>query len=373
MAEPDNRPPWAIFGVDRDRSIFPEVNDPSGNNRRPWEMYGENAPRLHNELPESERPMGVTEFRRRHPRYRDRVGGMITNFGRGAPIVGHRIEDTQAARDFARTYPLTSGIGRFMVGAGLYAGPSRAVQGLSTVIGNLFRTAGSQRSTPGLISHTLGQGGLGAGVNVADTAVGRRVQGQDSDLNDLLWPGILGAAGGMAGPLGSRLLTPSGVGNRVRYDRRINPPIIHDLQDAPLIRGLSNDPGFRRAVIDDLRDAAARGRLGPGHRPPRLDRGMRFVNAERGRQLAARTGSTLGNVIAPIAGATIGGIGSGGTLMGALYGAMGGTSLNILARMAANSPTGQRYLGRTMPTEWEALINSLGPTATNQIPLQERQ
>lgn len=375
MAEPDTRPPWERFGGSRDRSVFPEVNDPSGGNRPPWERFGANAPHLHTELPESERPLGESEFQRRHPNRMDRIWGGVTNIYQGVPILGGRAGETDASRDFGRTYPLTSGVGRFLAGVAAYAPQSRAMQGASTVAANLIRGlfGASQRSTPGLVSNTLGQGILGGFTNAADTAVRREAAGQTFNPDDLVIPGVVGFGAGALGPLGSRLLAPSGVGNRVRYDPRITPPIIHDLQDAPLINSLTRDPRFRTAFINDLRDAAGRGRLGPGNRPPRLDRAMRFINAERGRRLAGSTGDVIGNVIAPLAGATLGGLGSGGNLMGALYGALGGSSLNVLARAAARSPTGQRYLGRTMPSERQMLIDSLTPSAITQVPIQERQ
>lgn len=373
MAEPDNRPPWERYGGgSRDRSVFPEVNNPSGDNRPPWERYGNNQ--AHTPITEEERPLGTSEFERRHPRFIDRAMGALVNWAQGAPIIGGMVNETQASRDYGRTYPIYSAMGRFGTGVGAYLPQARAMQGLSTVAGNLVRrmAGAGQRSTPGLVSNTLGQGLLGGYTNVVDTAVRRRSAGQESSLDDLVLPGALGVAAGMLGPLGSRLWAPAGVGNRVRYDPRYTPPIIHDLQDAPLIRGISANPGFRTAFRQDIRDAIAAGRFGPGRRPPRLDQSMRFINAERGRQLAERTGNVIGNIAPPLAGAVAGWhMGSGP--LGALYGALSGAGLNVAGRALARSPAGQRYLGRTISSEWQSLIDALGPAGVTQVPLQDRQ
>src|SRR5574342_202334 len=131
MAEPDNRPPWELYGTgNRDRSVFPEVNDPSGLNRPPWELYGENAPRLHTPITEEERPLGTSEFQRRHPRFLDRFMGGARNIAQGVPVFGGMISDTQAARDFGRTYPIASGVSRFLAGVGALTPQARAAQGI---------------------------------------------------------------------------------------------------------------------------------------------------------------------------------------------------------------------------------------------------
>lgn len=336
------REPWEFFA---------DIESIGSGARNPWEFFTrdprhESATGRVETAPERVEREGLErQYQEMGPMRRARAG--ISNMLSGIPVIRNipgisglsTPEDIDISR---RARPGLSFAERMTAGTAAYAPVSRAAQ----LGGVTLRNALTRNTNPnlGLLGELTTQGTLGAGVALADRP--------PRNSQEAVISALLGFGSGAAGPLSSRLLGPSGTGNRLSYDRRTG-----TVNDIPELRHLVQTLGASR-VRRIVQDAQMATQIDPAINFPREL--IRRLNEARGALLSERTGGFITRVAPAAVGAAVG-HGMGG-VPGAIYGAAMGEVGRGLVRGVTRTRTGQRYLGRTVSPNMASLLHSVGPT-----------
>lgn len=322
------------------------ITENAGTRRNPWEppvdaRDSSATGRVETAPERTERLDLEHQYQGMGPGRRFRAG--VSNMLSGVPILGNytgnfisNAEDIDVAR---RARPGLSGVERMTAGTAAYMPASRAAQLGGVSLRNLITR--NRNPNLGLAGELTTQGTLGASVALADRPPR---SSEEAVIN-----GILGFGTGAIGPLGGRLLGPSGVGNRIAID-----PVRRTFNDPRAYRLLRHMPHSTYNRIMRIPDGAT------------FEREMlRELNRIRGRQLARTTGRYIDERIPGILGAGLG-YHTGGAL-GAALGYTAGESGRRLISAATRSRPGQWYLGRQITPNMAALLSSIGPTYFSNI------